>query len=832
MLAHYLAVALAKFRKAPLTTTANILTLALGLACFVAAWGIADYWRSSDGYHPNADRLFFVSQGFRQANRNQAGVAPPTTYSSPRLAGDLREDIPELEAVARIAGGVEASVSVEGEESFLQFATADPEIFDLLSFEFIEGDPMTALRQPEDIILVETAARRLFGDEPALGKRLLVNNAWDARVVGVIAPVRQPSFLGHGDQAPLSFEAIGQHEYATRDTPPAMKESYGVLGPTTIVRLPPTLSREAFAARLDDLVDRRAPKGPDGTSNLSMTPVPVMSLTTEMIDRQFLSNNTFGVSVVVLLPALGALILAIAAVNYANLATTQALARAKEVGMRAALGARRVDVLAQHWLEAALTTFAALALALAAVAATAPVVRSQLEVDILRFLTAGAGGALFLLAVALATSVAASLYPALTLLRIRPAEALGAGRRISSSLAGKFFVGLQFLSASFLLIMVTVMNLQQDWLRERAVGSDRAPVVVLGLLNRSGVDFDTLAARLSSYPQIETTTLLNFPPWTESGIVTGFSLSDDPNAADPASAIWLKTVSHDYFTTFSQGLIAGRVFSREQETAPSPLNQALPGDPVPIVIDENAARRLGFATAQAAVGAVIHQRSQGPDPNAPRVTRPAEIIGVVETDITRLGAGPSGAVYQFDPVMAQSARLPAIRVARDDIPGAVAAIERVWSELSPDVPLSADLYGDLFERGMAPFKRVKSTVTGLSLCAFIIATTGLLGVAAHAAARRRHEIGVRKTLGSSTLGIVRLLLVDFARPALAANLIAWPLSYLAAQAYLSAFSERIALTPAPFLLSMAITLSIAWAAVIGEVWKAASLRPAEVLRHV
>jgi putative ABC transport system permease protein len=104
-------------------------------------------------------------------------------------------------------------------------------------------------------------------------------------------------------------------------------------------------------------------------------------------------------------------------------------------------------------------------------------------------------------------------------------------------------------------------------------------------------------------------------------------------------------------------------------------------------------------------------------------------------------------------------------------------------------------------------------------------------VAAHAAARRRHEIGVRKTLGSSAAGILRLLLIDFSKPALAANLLAWPLAYVAAQAYLSGFAYKVPLTPAPFLLSMAVTLAIAWAAVIGEVLKAARVRPAEVLRH-
>jgi putative ABC transport system permease protein len=119
----------------------------------------------------------------------------------------------------------------------------------------------------------------------------------------------------------------------------------------------------------------------------------------------------------------------------------------------------------------------------------------------------------------------------------------------------------------------------------------------------------------------------------------------------------------------------------------------------------------------------------------------------------------------------------------------------------------------------------------IAVTAFFISSVGLLGIAVHIASRRRHEIAIRKTLGSSVADVVRLLLTDFSIPVLIGNLLAWPLGYLAAQAYLAAFANRIDLSPAPFFISMAITLVIAWAAVIGVVLKAASVRPAEVLRH-
>jgi putative ABC transport system permease protein len=158
-------------------------------------------------------------------------------------------------------------------------------------------------------------------------------------------------------------------------------------------------------------------------------------------------------------------------------------------------------------------------------------------------------------------------------------------------------------------------------------------------------------------------------------------------------------------------------------------------------------------------------------------------------------------------------------------------VRRAFDELAPNIPADIRFFDQLFEQGYRQYGRISQLFVLLAGAAFAIASVGLLGIAVHAASQRRHEIAVRKTLGSSVTGVIRLLLTDFSLPVLIGNLLAWPLGYLAAQIYLSAFAHRIELTPTPFLISMAITLLIAWAAVIGVVLKAASVRPAEVLRH-
>src|SRR5690606_28645493 len=146
-------------------------------------------------------------------------------------------------------------------------------------------------------------------------------------------------------------------------------------------------------------------------------------------------------------------------------------------------------------------------------------------------------------------------------------------------------------------------------------------------------------------------------------------------------------------------------------------------------------------------------------------------------------------------------------------------------------PAGVQFYDDLFYRAYRQHSQISQLFILLASTAFAISSIGLIGIAVHVASRRRHEIAVRKTLGSSVTRVIRLLLTDFSIPVLIGNLLAWPLGYLAAQTYLSAFAYRIELTPSPFLVSLLITLAIAWAAVIGVVLKAASVRPAEVLRH-
>jgi putative ABC transport system permease protein len=317
---------------------------------------------------------------------------------------------------------------------------------------------------------------------------------------------------------------------------------------------------------------------------------------------------------------------------------------------------------------------------------------------------------------------------------------------------------------------------------------------------------------------VRSVTLTDRVPWSSGRAVVRFSRSPGAGAATAAHPVHLKVVRHDYFETFGLDVLAGRAFSPERETEPTPL-----GETESVVLDHAYAELLGFASPQAAIGQIVYG---GPD------GQPFRVIGVTETEATRLEASEViGHIYVFSQWRSGSAQFPIVRVDRDDVAGALASITRTWDGFAPNAPANIRFFDELFARGFAGYARAGQLFMLLSASAFVIASIGMLGIAVHVASRRRREVAIRKTLGSSAMRVVRLLLTDFSKPVLIGNLAAWPLAWIASEAYLRSFAERLDLGFMPFGLSLAATLFIAWMAVGGVVLRAANEHPAKVLRH-
>jgi putative ABC transport system permease protein len=497
------------------------------------------------------------------------------------------------------------------------------------------------------------------------------------------------------------------------------------------------------------------------------------------------------------------------------------------------MGAGGGLVMLQAWLEAMLLTLAALALAIGILVLASPALEATMSVNMIYFLTRGPEAWSVIAAIVAAVAFVAGSYPALVLSRVRPADALRSGKsRSGPGFVARILVGVQFASASFLLILVTVAQDQRTHLEKLALAPHADPIVALNDLRPLGMTVDTLETELRGIPGVKSVSVTDRLPWTTRASIMNFVRTPDAAVAASPSG-YLKQVGYDYFETLDLKLVAGRVFDRQRDTRPTILMGDNGPDPIALVVDESYAAALGFEAPAAAVGQVVYMpmelmRSFGRPPQA------ARIIGVTETDRMRM-SGPGimhGHMYIYatgGPAI--SGHIPLVKIAAENFPQTMDAIRRAWSRLSPEVPLNPRFLDALFEQGYRQYARISQLFMGLALAAFLIASIGLLGIAVHVAVKRRHEVAVRKTLGSSASRVVGLLLTDFSKPIIIGNLLSWPLAWVAANAYLAAFTNRIDLTIAPFLISMGLTLVIAWAAVIGVVVKAATVRPAEVLRR-
>ena len=691
MFRHYLAIAVRSFRRAPFAASVNIFALALGLTAFVIAYGVVTYWDRSEGYFPNAERTYVVTATFQGRDGGRATPLPMTN----RLYADyLRADFPEFEAVARAqlmyeetgvaAGDAYTEMSVVGAESeFLK-------IFDL---PFKAGDAK-ALSQPRSAVLTEDAAKRLFGAANPLGKTITLANVLDVTVTAVVADVPGPSHLGKTETASLRFDVLASWD--TLDgVQDAARARLGARNPNTAANQPPRnappppenwlggyccttyvmlsrgsgLTDATLNERLKAFGEAHIPLAQKEITTLTIGAVPVTSLMTAQLNSQLLSGAP--ISITTLLLVLGTLVLVVACVNYANLATAQAARRAREVGLRKALGANRRRVMLQYLAESAVLTGIATVLSLVVVRLVAPLLRNAVDIDLRLSLFDGAGFWLFLAMLLGTVTVLGGAYPALVLSRVAPVTALRVGRsRIGPRFAGTVLVGVQFAAASFLLIVVLVMYGQNRELERTGLGgtTDRL-VMIANAPQFSEVDNELLRKELERLPQVRGVSEISTPPWSPQVNLVGFARTPDADAT--AVTTYLNTVGYDFFSTLGFTVLAGRGFDRDHgEDAFRGFNlaQLNDGRPINAVIDASLAAKLGFASPDAA----IDQTFFIPD-NFTRAFggKAVEVraIGVV-ADKPLLLRGATSNIYWLQPGQA----FQVVRVAANDVSGGLAAI--------------------------------------------------------------------------------------------------------------------------------------------------------------
>ena len=784
----------------------NIGGLALGIATVLVLFLFVGFETGYDRVLPDQDRLWVLEERYVMPGY-PADTSPNTMGSELQ---QLQADYPQL--VGTRYNGTMVTVQQGGQATAEELGAVDPNFFALMQFPAVEGNPAATLADPNGLVITQRAARKYFGSQPAIGQTLRLaidGTAYPYRVGAVLRDMPDNVTFKNEMFVPLIRARFGNEWW----------DHWGSASLNTLLQFPNAAAARAFEAQLPGFLDRHAYAGDNlkkGEYFQSLRPLTAMHL-----------YNPADRAIITTLGAVGLLTLLIAIVNYVNLATARAGLRAREVAMRKVLGGTRLS-LARQFLGEALATVAVAGLIGLALAEIALPFVNTLGGTTLAIRYGGWDGIILpLVALIGGIALVAGLYPAVVLSGFRPAAVLAAARAPGGGRSGArlrtALVVVQFAIAIAFAIATGVMLTQTAHMRDADLGFRRDGLMIVRSLTMGGIDASQRTAilrSLAAVPGVVGVTIGNNAPGDQS--TTNFSSYSPVGAPDRKASLMDVGTGRAYFSVYGARLVAGRLFDAAHADDRGLLTAAERTRIGPnMVINRTAVGALGFASPAAAVGQGINDGA-----------RVATIIGVVDDLRFRSPRDPVTPVaYSYNSVEILSP-FAAVRYAGRDAKTMAAALETAWKRIVPGVPFEARSVEDnLFERYYkADAQRSRLFTIGAAL-AVLIGCIGLYGLAAFDTARRVKEIGIRKTLGASTSDVLRLLIGQFLRPVILANLIAWPLAFVAMQRWLGGFDDRIVLSPLFFVGASAAAMLIAAGTVFGQAWRVARAEPARALRH-
>ncbi|MFC2164296.1 ABC transporter permease [Acidobacteriota bacterium] len=756
----------------------NIAGLTVGMACFILIFLWAYDELNYDTFHTHSDRLYRII--LKKADEPGDPGIPSAPYILPKI---LKDDYAEIVEVARVRTRGYPSAIKHGDISFYEqkFFLTDPSFFSMFTYEFIAGNPETALANPNSVVITQKAARKYFGDDNPMGKILRWNNSHDLEVTGLITKVPYNSNL--------QFEFMGSIQlYDSERLSSWWRET------EAYVLLQEGVSIKDISHKIAGAIQKYHP---EDDFVISLQPVREAHLN---IAQQGRSDKRF----VLLFAVIAVLILIIACVNFMNITTARSSVRALEVGMRKVVGAKKADLIKQFLGESLLISSISLFLAVTLVDLFLPAFNRLQGKEISLLNTGNMGIYLFFVVVAVGTGFVAGSYPAFFLSGFQPAKVLkrDTNRGGKGSLLRTVLVISQFAVSVLLILMTLVAYKQMHLIRNSNLGFARDQILHIQVNDQLRDAHKIFKEKLLRDPRILNVTYSSAPPHFL------FNVNDfewEGLASDKEVEFNFLYVDHDYAETFDLEIVQGRDFSEEYPTDASEA----------YVVNESAVRFMGME-----------------DPIGKRVKlagREGRIIGVVKNfnhkplifDISPMVMGIRPSWY-YDLL---------IKINPGDIQGTLASVEKIFRETCPDFPFEYHFLDDWFEMIYTPLRIINAIFNSFAFLAVFISCIGLLGLSSLLMDQKRKEIGIRKVLGASTAGVMFLLSRKFLRVVLLANVIAVPISYFLTRMLLKLFVYRTKLDVGLVVATIVFTLVITLMTIGYQVIKTALLNPVDAIRY-
>jgi predicted permease len=790
MLRNYFTVAFRNLVRHKSYAGLNVLGLGLSMACGILIFTLVTFHLGFDRFHADADRIYRIVTG----TGHEGTFSAPGVYVP--MGRVFRDEYTFAEKTGRVATLYGVALAVPGGKPADKFveavAFAEPEFLEIMQFPFVQGTPQTALGGPGRVVLTQAVARRLFGDANPVGRPLRLGNKLDVVVSGVLRDL--PANTDRREQVYASFDNLKQYNEWYQE------DNWGGIDAQMqcFVRLKPTVT-PARAEAAFKAISRKYIKDPGERKNVFHLQ-PLLSMHTDLnYDGRIDKANLWALSLI------GLLLVVTACVNFVNLATAQALRRAKEVGIRKVLGSRQAQLFWQFMAETALISGLAAAAAAGMAYVLMPLMNRLFQTDLaLRF---DAQLALFLLALTAVVTLLSGSYPGLILARFRPVVALK-GRLTQKHVGGfsvrRLLVVGQLALSQMLILGTIVITSQMRFSKEADLGFNKNAVVMLPMPVRENAEMSTLKARFMQIPGVENVSFCFQAPASFGNNMT--SVRFDNREADEDFLIHTKDADEAYMATFDLALVAGR--------------NIIPSDTTrEFVINETALKMLGLKSPQEALGKMLYT-SKG--------RRKGPIVGVMKDFYNNSFRGA------INPICIRANREDygncAVKINRHNTRSTLASLDKIWNESFPAFVYSYQFLDDQIAQFYALDELMLKLIGVFASIAILISCLGLFGMISFMAGQKTKEIGIRKVLGAEVQSIVWLFGKEFLRLTAVAVLLAAPVAWWVMRHWLQGFVYKIDMAWWMFALAGGLAVLITLLTVSYQSLKAALTNPVTSLR--
>lgn len=824
MFRNYLTMTIRNLIRNKLYAAINIGGLAVGFAASILILLFVQNELTYDTFWQDAERIYRL-----EITINVPGRTPEKRGTSMAGAKNLLDQNSQgITNVTRIRVADELTIKIGDKQFVEEVSFSDRSLFDIFNIQFLEGSPNTALENPNNMIMTESLARKYFGEQPALGQSVILNPGIERtyKIVGIIEDFPENTHFKYLDIiVPFDVNYISSF---LSTQPRNIEDLWTYFSVLTYIQLAPGVEKQEVLESFSNIFDRHVPDRLTQGGSLRGSEVLQPSLI-NISDIHLNGGKTDAVkptgniAVILSLPVIAGLILLTAGFNFINLSTAQATKRSREVGLRKVFGASRKQIIQQNLGETFFVVGLSLIGALGLVKLIMPWFNEFLfkviESDFLDPLTV-----LGLIIIILTMTVLSGAYPAFFLSSFKPLKVLNAN---SPSDGGPSFfrsslVVLQFSIAITLMISTVIVFKQTSYSTEMSLGFNKENVLVLRKTrapNVSPIVVKTMMERIRQHPDVLSVTRSQYVPGDGSSVGGGIEFSR--NGVTEELALESMQVDYGFFKTYEIPLLAGRPFSSEFQTdALLYGSMENPASFASVIINESTMRVLGFDNPEDTLGSSLHFVSGNSD---------MRIIGVVPDIIQRSARDATTPfVYYVDESNLGSM---SIRLKEGQTTSFLSFIDSLWAELVPEAVLQLEFLDERIA-GQYFAEKQQGTLLGIfSLLAIFLSGLGLYGLAFFTAERRTKEIGMRKVLGASFSDIIKLVVWQFSKPVIIANLIAWPVAWYFMNDWLSGFAYRIDLNLLYFAGAGLLALLIAWVTVAGHAWRVARTNPVRALRY-